>query len=220
MTTRQMAGCFPMPYTEEQEQLALAELGTERDPEARAGLVEHNLWLVVSIAGKYAGKSNSVEELVSIGTIGLIKAVHTYSPARETRLAAYTSRCIENEIFMHLRKSLHAPRMLSFNELAGTGTDGAVRPLSELLNTDDSTYLEERKREHNRRLVNAAISRLSEQEQQVIHLRFGFFPGDGRQRSQREVAVFFGFSQSYLSRVERRALKKLKNYLQDARYLP
>ena len=200
---------LPAPLTREEEGALLAQLGEEdRRPEARARLIEHNLRLVVYIARRFENTGINIEDLISIGTIGLIKAVETYKPAKNIKLATYASRCIENEILMHLRKNANRRGEVSLDEPLNTDWDGNELLLSDVLGTDSDSIEKPIEDDVDRDLLFTAITRLSPRERRIITMRFGL---DGRrERTQKEVADQLGISQSYISRLEKRIIDRLK----------
>ena len=200
---------LPAPLTREEEGRLLSELGEEDTrTEARARLIEHNLRLVVYIARRFENTGVGIEDLISIGTIGLIKAVETYQPAKNIKLATYASRCIENEILMHLRKNANRRGEVSLDEPLNTDWDGNELLLSDVLGTEVDSIEKPIEDDVDRDLLFAAVSRLSERERTIITMRFGL---DGRkERTQKEVADLLGISQSYISRLEKRIIDRLK----------
>ena len=200
---------LPAPLTREEEGALLAQLGEEdRRPEARARLIEHNLRLVVYIARRFENTGVGIEDLISIGTIGLIKAVETYKPAKNIKLATYASRCIENEILMHLRKNANRRGEVSLDEPLNTDWDGNELLLSDVLGTDSDSIEKPIEDDVDRDLLFTAITRLSPRERRIITMRFGL---DGRREcTQKEVADQLGISQSYISRLEKRIIDRLK----------
>ena len=200
---------LPAPLTREEESRLLMELEEENTrPEARARLIEHNLRLVVYIARRFENTGVGIEDLISIGTIGLIKAVETYQPAKNIKLATYASRCIENEILMHLRKNANRRGEVSLDEPLNTDWDGNELLLSDVLGTDSDSIEKPIEDDVDRDLLLTAVSRLSERERTIITLRFGL--DGGRERTQKEVADQLGISQSYISRLEKRIIDRLK----------
>ena len=195
----------PLGREEEREVIARLEAG---DREARDLLIEHNLRLVVYIARRFENTGINIEDLISIGTIGLIKAVGTYQPAKSIKLATYASRCIENEILMHLRKTAGQRAELSFDEPLNTDWDGNELLLSDILGTDGDLVMRPIEADVDRQLLQQAISRLSPRERTIIELRFGL--SGRREFTQKEVADRLGISQSYISRLEKRIIKRLK----------
>lgn len=200
---------LPAPLTREEEGELLAQLEHEdRRPAARGRLIEHNLRLVVYIARRFENTGVGIEDLISIGTIGLIKAVETYKPAKNIKLATYASRCIENEILMYLRKNANRKGEVSFDEPLNTDWDGNELLLSDVLGTDSDSIEKPIEDDVDRDLLLTAITRLSERERTIITMRFGL---DGRrERTQKEVADLLGISQSYISRLEKRIIDRLK----------
>ena len=200
---------MPAPLTREEEGELLAQLEHEdRRPAARGRLIEHNLRLVVYIARRFENTGVGIEDLISIGTIGLIKAVETYKPAKNIKLATYASRCIENEILMHLRKNANRRGEVSLDEPLNTDWDGNELLLSDVLGTDSDSIEKPIEDDVDRDLLLTAITRLSERERTIITMRFGL---DGRrERTQKEVADLLGISQSYISRLEKRIIDRLK----------
>ena len=198
---------LPVPLSRQEEGELIARLG-EGDQRARAELIEHNLRLVVYIARRFENTGINLEDLISIGTIGLIKAVGTYQPAKNIKLATYASRCIENEILMYLRKTSARKTELSFDEPLYVDWDGNELLLSDVLGTDGDTVMRPIEADVDRQLLHQAIRRLGGREREIITLRFGL---DGRgERTQKEVADHMGISQSYISRLEKRIMTRLK----------
>ena len=200
---------LPAPLPPEQETKVIAMLGTEEEKEARAVLIEHNLRLVVYIAKKFDNTGVGVEDLISIGTIGLIKAINTFNPVKNIKLATYASRCIENEILMYLRRNSKTRMEVSIDEPLNVDWDGNELLLSDILGTDDviSRRLED---EVEIALLGKAISKLTKREQMIIRLRFGLGNREGMEKTQKEVADLLGISQSYISRLEKRIMKRLR----------
>ena len=200
---------LPAPLTREEEGRLLAQLEREDTrSEARSRLIEHNLRLVVYIARRFENTGVGIEDLISIGTIGLIKAVETYKPAKNIKLATYASRCIENEILMHLRKNANRRGEVSLDEPLNTDWDGNELLLSDVLGTDSDSIEKPIEDDVDRDLLFTAITRLSERDRTIITMRFGL---DGRrERTQKEVADQLGISQSYISRLEKRIISRLK----------
>ena len=196
---------LPPPLSRERE----AELvGRLEDEESRKELIEHNLRLVVYIARRFENTGINIEDLISIGTIGLIKAVGTYRADKNIKLATYASRCIENEILMYLRKNANRKGEVSFDEPLNTDWDGNELLLSDVLGTEEDTVMRPIEEDVERNLLAAAINALSPREKQIITLRFGL--GGGREQTQKEVADQLGISQSYISRLEKRIISRLK----------
>ena len=183
-------------------------LGRLEDEDARQELIEHNLRLVVYIARRFENTGIGIEDLISIGTIGLIKAVGTYRADKNIKLATYASRCIENEILMYLRKNANRRGEVSFDEPLNTDWDGNELLLSDVLGTEADVVMRPIEEDVERDLLAAAISVLSPREKQIITLRFGL--GGGKEQTQKEVADQLGISQSYISRLEKRIISRLK----------
>lgn len=195
---------LPPPLTRERE----AELLARTDEAARQELIEHNLRLVVYIARRFENTGINIEDLISIGTIGLIKAVGTYRRDKNIKLATYASRCIENEILMYLRKNANRKGEVSFDEPLNTDWDGNELLLSDVLGTDEDVVMRPIEEDVDRSLLAAAINMLSPREKQIITLRFGL--GGRKEQTQKEVADQLGISQSYISRLEKRIISRLK----------
>lgn len=198
------------PPLEKREEARLVEQLDCQDayPEARARLIEHNLRLVVYISRRFENTGVGIEDLISIGTIGLIKAVETYQPAKNIKLATYASRCIENEILMFLRKNANRKSEISLDEPLNTDWDGNELLLSDVLGTESDTIEKPIEEDVERDLLMTAVGRLSQRERTIITLRFGL---DGNpERTQKEVADLLGISQSYISRLEKRIISRLK----------
>ena len=198
---------LPSPLKREEEAQLIARL-EQGDAQARNLLIEHNLRLVAYIARRFENTGIHIEDLISIGTIGLIKAVGTYQPAKAIKLATYASRCIENEILMYLRKTANQKTELSFDEPLNTDWDGNELLLSDILGTDEDTVVQPLEADVDRQLLRQAMDRLDDRERHIITLRFGL---DGRREcTQKEVADQLGISQSYISRLEKRIIARLK----------
>ena len=196
---------LPPPLTKERESELLKRI---EDEDARKELIEHNLRLVVYIARRFENTGINIEDLISIGTIGLIKAIGTYRMDKNIKLATYASRCIENEILMYLRKNANRKGEVSFDEPLNTDWDGNELLLSDVLGTEADVVMRPIEEDVDRSLLAAAISMLSPRENQIITLRFGL--EGGRERTQKEVADQLGISQSYISRLEKRIISRLK----------
>lgn len=201
------ADTLPPPLTKQEEQEIFARL-TENDPTARKCLIEHNLRLVVYIAKKFESTGIGIEDLVSIGTIGLIKAVNTFCPTKNIKLATYASRCIENEILMFLRKSSQYRNELSIDEPLNIDYDGNELLLSDVLGTDEDVVNKGIETEAEREILRNAVAELGEREREIMEMRFGLI--DGKEKTQKEVADSIGISQSYISRLEKKIIKKLR----------
>jgi len=197
---------LPPPLSNQEEQQLLARLSAG-DHSVKTPLIERNLRLVVYIARKFDNTGVLIEDLVSIGTIGLIKAVNTFDPSKNIKLATYASRCIENEILMYLRRTSKLKAEVSFDEPLNTDWDGNELVLADVVGSESDVvkYIEE---EVDRALLQAALQRLTGREKKIMELRFGL--NNGRERTQREVADMLGISQSYISRLEKKILKKLR----------
>ena len=204
------ADVLPVPLENEEEAEAIRMLGTEREQDGREVLIEHNLRLVVYIARKFDNTGVGVEDLISIGTIGLIKAINSFNPDKNIKLATYASRCIENEILMYLRRNNKTRMEVSIDEPLNVDWDGNELLLSDILGTDEDVIYKGIEGEVNRMLLNKAIRCLSPREQTIIKLRFGINTKDGYDRTQKEVADYLGISQSYISRLEKKIMKRLK----------
>ena len=201
---------LPPPLLDEQETEMIRELGTEGEDEAKAVLIEHNLRLVVYIAKKFENTGIGVEDLISIGTIGLIKSINTYNPEKNIKLATYASRCIENEILMYLRRNNKTKLEVSIDEPLNVDWDGNELLLSDILGTDEDIIYRDIESEVERKVLKSAIGKLSERERTIINLRFGLGKEDGEEMTQKEVAGLLGISQSYISRLEKKIMKRLK----------
>ena len=197
---------LPSPLEKEEEQKLIGLLG--EDPSVRDTLVEHNLRLVVYIAKKFENTGINIEDLISIGTIGLIKAINTYRSDKNIKLATYASRCIENEILMHLRKTAPQKSEVSFDEPLNTDWDGNELLLSDILGTDEDLVLKPIEDDVDRQLLMDAVDKLTARERTIITLRFGL--GGREEKTQKEVADLMGISQSYISRLEKRIIVRLK----------
>ena len=204
------ADVLPAPLEPAKEEEMLSQFGTENEESARSTLIEHNLRLVVYIAKKFDNTGVGVEDLISIGTIGLIKAINTFNPDKKIKLATYASRCIENEILMYLRRNNKARMEVSIDEPLNVDWDGNELLLSDILGTDEDVIYKGIEHEVECRLLGKAISKLSKREQTIVMLRFGLKSPDGREKTQKEVADLLGISQSYISRLEKRIMKRLK----------
>ena len=203
-------GSFPRPLTEAEERHYL-DRSRKGDLEARNILIERNLRLVAHIMKKYYTQTADQEDLISIGTIGLIKGVSTFDPDKGARLATYTARCVENEILMHFRALRKSAQDVSLSDCIDTGSDGAPLELLDVVGEETDLLEQVTNRELVEVLRRAVDSRLTEQERQVIRLRYGL--EDGVPRRQREVARITGISRSYVSRIEKKALQKLRETL-------
>ncbi|HEX7056142.1 MAG TPA: RNA polymerase sporulation sigma factor SigE [Bacilli bacterium] len=198
---------LPPPLTREEEEYLLGKL-PGGDAAIRAILIERNLRLVVYIARKFENTGVHIEDLVSIGAIGLIKAVNTFDPEKKIKLATYASRCIENEILMYLRRNSKVRTEVSFDEPLNIDWDGNELLLSDVLGTENDTIYRNIEEEVDRKLLHKALDKLSERERIIMELRFGLQGGD--EKTQKDVADLLGISQSYISRLEKRIIKRLR----------
>lgn len=201
---------LPAPLEAAAEKKAIKDLGTEKDENARKILIEHNLRLVVYIAKKFDNTGVGVEDLISIGTIGLIKAINTFNPDKNIKLATYASRCIENEILMYLRRNSKTRLEVSIDEPLNVDWDGNELLLSDILGTDEDVVGKDMETDVERKLLKSAIEKLSGRERMIIELRFGLNSSDGQEKTQKEVADMLGISQSYISRLEKKIMGRLK----------
>ena len=201
---------LPAPLGAEEEARAIAGLGTGNDQFAKSQLIEHNLRLVVYIAKKFDNTGVGVEDLISIGTIGLMKAINTFNPTKNIKLATYASRCIENEILMYLRRNNKTKLEVSIDEPLNVDWDGNELLLSDILGTSEDIIYKDIEKEVDRSLLRKALETLSEREQTIIRLRFGIDDKLGQELTQKEVADLLGISQSYISRLEKKIMKRLK----------
>ncbi len=195
----------PLQREEETELIARLEQG---DPSARQALIERNLRLVVYLARRFENTGINIEDLISIGTIGLIKAVNTFRSDKNIKLATYASRCIENEILMHLRKTSNSRTEISFDEPLNTDWDGNELLLSDILGTEPDFVTRRVEEDVDKRLLRDAVGSLPERERLIVSMRFGL--GGGDEMTQKEVADVLGISQSYISRLEKRIIDRLK----------
>lgn len=201
---------LPPPLTKERESACLTDLAIpERREKARRLLIEHNLRLVVYIARKFENTGIGIDDLVSIGSIGLIKAINTFNAEKNIKLATYASRCIENEILMYLRKNSGNKTEVSIDEPLNVDWDGNELLLSDILGTDEDITQKGIEEETDKQLLGIALGRLSERERRIMELRFGIGRG-GNEKTQKEVADMLGISQSYISRLEKRIIVRLR----------
>ena len=204
------AEILPPPLDAEKESACIEQLQTEEGQTAKQKLIEHNLRLVVYIAKKFDNTGVGVEDLISIGTIGLIKSVNTYNPTKNIKLATYASRCIENEILMYLRRTSKMKMEVSIDEPLNVDWDGNELLLSDILGTDDDIIYRGLEDETERQLLKSAIDRLSPREKTIVELRYGLKNAEDEEMTQKEVADRLGISQSYISRLEKKIMKRLK----------
>ncbi len=201
------SGALPPPLTKEEEEKLINTLKT--DPASvRSELIERNLRLVVYISKKFENTGINIEDLISIGTIGLIKAINTFNPEKNIKLATYASRCIENEILMYLRKNNNRKTEISIDEPLNVDCDGNELLLSDILGTDNDIIYHNIESEVDRQLLSIALETLTERERSIMELRFGM--NRQRERTQKEVADLLGISQSYISRLEKKIISHLK----------
>lgn len=203
---------LPHPLEPQEEAVALAQLKT--DPAVRTLLIEHNLRLVVYIARKFDNTGVDVEDLISIGTVGLIKAVNSFDADKNIKLATYASRCIENEILMHLRRVVRLRAEVSLDEPLNVDADGNELVMADILGTDPDTVGKELENEAECRLLNEALERLNKRERAIMQMRFGL--GGANEKTQKEVADLLGISQSYISRLEKKIIYRLKKDISKA----
>ncbi len=197
---------LPAPLSKQEEEELLEHICESDDVKAR--LIEHNLRLVVYIARKFENTGINVEDLISIGTIGLIKSINTFKPDKKIKLATYASRCIENEILMYLRKNQNSKTEVSIDEPLNVDWDGNELLLSDILGTDNDVTYQSIEKEVDIKLLKIAMEKLSGREQEIMRLRFGL--SGNREKTQKEVADIMGISQSYISRLEKKIIKRLK----------
>jgi len=200
---------LPPPLAVDEETDLLARLGSEDDAQVKATLIERNLRLVVYIARKFENTGINVEDLISIGTIGLIKAINTFRTDKNIKLATYASRCIENEILMYLRRNSRAKAEVSIDEPLNIDWEGNELLLSDILGTEVDIISRDLEDAVDRELLQQALSKLSSREKRIVELRFGLYAG-GEEKTQKEVADMLGISQSYISRLEKKIIGRLK----------
>lgn len=201
---------LPAPLEAEEENAAILRLETEDAEAARKELIEHNLRLVVYIAKKFDNTGVGVEDLISIGTIGLIKAINTFNRDKQIKLATYASRCIENEILMYLRRNNKTKLEVSIDEPLNVDWDGNELLLSDILGTEEDTIYRDLENETERKLLAKAINGLPGRERLIVKMRYGLETEDGEEKTQKEVADLLGISQSYISRLEKKIMQRLK----------
>lgn len=204
---------LPPPLTKQDEEIIFKKI-TDGDDSVREELIVHNLRLVVYIAKKFENTGVGIEDLISIGTIGLIKAVRTFCPSRNIKLATYASRCIENEILMYLRKTSVLKNEVSIDEPLNVDWDGNELLLSDVLGSDPDTVNRGIELEDEKNLIIRTIDSLDERERTIMHMRFGI--SGGKEYTQKEVADMLGISQSYISRLEKRIIARLKKTIERA----
>ena len=201
----------PLELGEEGKIIDQLEVEGEEREKAKSMLVEHNLRLVVYIAKKFDNTGVGVEDLISIGTIGLIKAINTFNPEKNIKLATYASRCIENEILMYLRKNNKVKLEVSIDEPLNVDWDGNELLLSDILGTEEDCVYKSMEDEANHVMLSQAMKHLSARERVIVDLRYGLNSPDGKEKTQKEVADILGISQSYISRLEKKIMKRLKS---------
>ena len=208
------AEILPEPLDSQAEAECIRKLRNEQDETARNTLVEHNLRLVVYIAKKFDNTGVGVEDLISIGTIGLMKAINTFNPDKNIKLATYASRCIENEILMYLRRNNKTRMEVSIDEPLNVDWDGNELLLSDILGTEEDIIYRDMENEAEIRLLRDAVEKLDPREKEIICLRYGINRKDGKEMTQKEVADLLGISQSYISRLEKKIMIRLKKEIQ------
>ena len=201
---------LPAPLEAAAEKKAIKDLGTEKYENERKVLIEHNLRLVVYIAKKFDNTGVGVEDLISIGTIGLIKAINTFNPSKKIKLATYASRCIENEILMYLRRNSKTKMEVSIDEPLNVDWDGNELLLSDILGTEEDTIYRDLEDEAERKILFRALNKLSGREKLIVRMRFGLDHPEGKEMTQKEVADQLGISQSYISRLEKKIMHRLR----------
>lgn len=201
---------LPAPLSTDKEGECIKNLIENNDEEAKSMLIEHNLRLVVYIAKKFDNTGVGVEDLISIGTIGLIKGINTFKPDKNIKLATYASRCIENEILMYLRKNNKTKLEVSIDEPLNVDWDGNELLLSDILGTDEDVISKGIESEVEKKLLYKAIEKLNHREKVIVEMRYGLNNKDGEEMTQKEVADSLGISQSYISRLEKKIIKRLK----------
>jgi RNA polymerase sporulation-specific sigma factor len=200
---------LPTPLNAEEEAELLSKFGSEDDTKVKAVLIERNLRLVVYIARKFENTGVNVEDLISIGTIGLIKAINTFKTDKKIKLATYASRCIENEILMYLRRNTRIKSEVSIDEPLNVDWEGNELLLSDILGTDVDIISKDLEEEVDRELLGKALEKLTKREKKIVELRFGLKTG-GEEKTQKEVADLLGISQSYISRLEKKIIGRLR----------
>ena len=201
---------LPAPLSTDKEGECIKNLIENNDEEAKSMLIEHNLRLVVYIAKKFDNTGVGVEDLISIGTIGLIKGINTFKPDKNIKLATYASRCIENEILMYLRKNNKTKLEVSIDEPLNVDWDGNELLLSDILGTDEDVISKGIESEVEKKLLYKAIEKLNHREKVIVEMRYGLNNKDGEEMTQKEVADSLGISQSYISRLEKKIITRLK----------
>lgn len=205
---------LPPPLSVEEEKECLRLLNAEDNEVARNKLISHNLRLVVYLARKFENTGVGVEDLISIGTIGLIKGIHTFNPEKNIKLATYASRCIENEILMHLRRTNKLKLEVSFDEPLNVDWDGNELLLSDILGTEEDVIYRDLETEAEIGMLRKAMEKLSDREREIIELRYGYNRKNEKEMTQKEVADLLGISQSYISRLEKKIMLRLRREIQ------
>lgn len=205
---------LPPPLSAEEEKMCLEALISEENEEAQKKLISHNLRLVVYLARKFENTGVGVEDLISIGTIGLIKGIRTFNPEKNIKLATYASRCIENEILMHLRRTSKLKLEVSFDEPLNVDWDGNELLLSDIMGTDEDVIYRDLETEAEIGLLRKAMEKLSDREREIIELRYGYNRKNEKEMTQKEVADMLGISQSYISRLEKKIMLRLRKEIQ------
>lgn len=201
---------LPPPLEGEEEALCIKNVIEKDDQDSRAKLIEHNLRLVVYIAKKFDNTGVGVEDLISIGSIGLIKGINTFNPTKNIKLATYASRCIENEILMYLRKNNKTKLEVSIDEPLNVDWDGNELLLSDILGTEEDVIYKDIENEVEKKLLYKAIGKLNQRERVIVEMRYGLNNVNGEEMTQKEVADSLGISQSYISRLEKKIIQRLK----------
>lgn len=205
---------LPPPLSAEEEKECLLALNTDACEEAKKKLISHNLRLVVYLARKFENTGVGVEDLISIGTIGLIKGIQTFNPEKNIKLATYASRCVENEILMHLRRTNKLKLEVSFDEPLNVDWDGNELLLSDILGTEEDVIYRDLETEAEIGMLRKAMEKLSEREREIIELRYGYNRKNDKEMTQKEVADLLGISQSYISRLEKKIMLRLRREIQ------
>ena len=207
-----IGGCdvLPEPLDAKEEQRCIEAMKEQKDKEAKEKLIAHNLRLVVYIAKKFDNTKVGAEDLISIGTIGLMKAINTFDTSKSIKLATYASRCIENEILMYLRRNSKTKLEVSIDEPLNVDWDGNELLLSDILGTDEDTIYKDLENEAERKILFRALNKLSGREKMIVRMRFGLDHPEGKEMTQKEVADLLGISQSYISRLEKKIMTRLR----------
>lgn len=205
---------LPPPLSPEEERDCLIALNSEEKEDARNRLIAHNLRLVVYLARKFENTGVGVEDLISIGSIGLIKGIHTFNPDKNIKLATYASRCVENEILMYLRRTNKLKLEVSFDEPLNVDWDGNELLLSDILGTEEDVIYRDLETEAELGMLRKAMEKLSKREREIIELRYGYNRRNDKELTQKEVADMLGISQSYISRLEKKIMLRLRREIQ------